>query len=71
MRMMLEKNRRIIKNPRMKDQKGMKLIGLKDKKVIVSMAIKALYNTKAFRTQKAKKAKKQSIAYRKKDIYID
>ena len=40
MRMMLEKNRKTIKHPRMKGQKRKKLIGIKDQKVMVSMAIK-------------------------------
>ena len=61
-----EKNNRTIKKPCMKDQKVKKLSGLKDKKAILFMAIKAMHNVKAFRTQKAKRAKKQRIAYRRK-----
>ena len=66
MRMKWEKNNRTIKKPCMKDQKVKELSGLKDKKAIVCIAIKALHNVKAFRTQKAKKAKKQRITYRRK-----
>ena len=58
-RMMLEKNRRTIKHPCMKGQKGQKgkkLIGIKDKKAVVSMAIKALQNVKDTESHKRQEA---------------
>ena len=77
MTMKWEKNNRTIKHPCKKVQKVKKatveLIGLKDKKAIVRMAIKALHNVKAFRTQKtkkAKKAKKQRIGQKEKKAIV-